>query len=597
MQRPSCFSCNWRQWLAASLYLLLSVLGAGAQAAPVQTLRAATLVAAGGSKAVALPHVLAPADFSPEGSLVRYRLQFELPAAIGPGDEPWGIYVPKMSLAGRVALNGEFIGACNVGPLPELRCLHRPYLFVPPSSHWHAGANTLEFEIYATSRQMNGLSAITIGPAQQLRQQEYGWRRFAQVTAANGLAWAAFCMGGIVLCVSLALGGDRLYAWFGITAVAIALCNLNYTLTAPPVPPAVFSWFVFSINQVTVPLLMLTVLLFFRRNTRWMQRGLMAFMVLAPLAVWFSGNNRTLVALLYMPFMLLGPLLAAAAIRWAWRSDRTADHWMAWAFSAVVAASFIDWFRLTGRSAFEGFYLVTYVIPSTVVVMGATLAGQLASALQTARDLTATLDRRVAERTEALTQANQRLEALSTTDGLTGLANRRHFDDTLAQEWLRACRHHHPLALLMIDVDHFKRFNDTHGHLAGDDCLRQVAQLLKQRMLRASDLTARFGGEEFAVITTMDLQGAAHVAELIRQDIAAQPIALEGREPVHVSVSLGVTAWVPDVAHTPADLIALADEALYRAKHEGRNCVRCAAPPPADTSLAAQRNDRSTTPA
>lgn len=93
---------------------------------------------------------------------------------------------------------------------------------------------------------------------------------------------------------------------------------------------------------------------------------------------------------------------------------------MALSFFGVVAVSFIDWFRLTGRSAFEGTYFVTYVIPSTVVVMGGTLAGQLATALRTARELTATLDKRVAERTEALTLANQRLEELSTTDSLTG---------------------------------------------------------------------------------------------------------------------------------------------------------------------------------
>lgn len=583
MQRLSYFPLGC--W-PALLLLFLGFCCTAAFAAPSQTIRTAKLAAADGSKEVSLPHVLSPSEYAPEGSLVRYRLQFELPAAISPDDEPWGIYVPKLSLSGRTALNGEFIAACDFGLLSQLRCLHRPYLFVPPSSHWRAGPNTLEFEIFATSRQMNGLSAVTIGPAHVLREGEYGWRRFIQVTVANGLAWAAFCMGGIVLCVSLALRGDRLYGCFGVTALAIALCNLNYTLTAPPVPPRVFSWFVFSINHVTAPLLMLTVLLFFRRNVRWAQRGLIFFMVAAPAAIWLSGNNRTVVAMLYIPFMLLGPLLAVAAIRWSWHSRRKADHWMAWAFACVVASSFIDWFRLTGQSAFEGTYLVTYVIPSTVVVMGATLAGQLATALQTARDLATTLDRRVAERTEALTLANQRLEALSTTDGLTGLANRRHFDDILAKEWKRARRHGTHLALIMIDVDHFKRFNDTHGHLAGDDCLRQVAKVLTQRMLRGSDTPARFGGEEFAIITSMDLESALQMADLIRQDVAAQPIVLEGKGHAHVSVSVGVTAWVPDSTHATADLIALADEALYRAKHEGRNCVRFAMPEHAEAPAA-----------
>ncbi|GAO23484.1 diguanylate cyclase [Alicycliphilus sp. B1] len=241
---------------------------AGALAAQPQVLRAAVLTSLAGTQEVTLPHVLGPADFAPEGSRVRYRLDFELPAAAvaAAEDEPLGVYVPKMSLAGRLMLNGERVGACDLGALEQLRCLHRPYLFVLPASQWRAGANTLEFEIFATSRQMNGLSSVSIGPARLLGDGPYGWRRFVQVTVANGLAWAAFCMGGIALCVSLALRGECLYGWFGATALAIALSNLNYTLTAPPVPPQFFSWFVFSVNQAMVLLLMLTVLSFFRRD-------------------------------------------------------------------------------------------------------------------------------------------------------------------------------------------------------------------------------------------------------------------------------------------------------------------------------------------
>lgn len=568
-------------WL---LWLLWALLGAGharAEGAPLHTVREATLTSAAGERKVELPHVLQTSDFAPEGSRVRYRLQFDLPAIEdqAPGGEPLGIYVPKMSLAGRLALNGEQVGACELGPLETLRCLHRPYLFVPPMSHWRATGNVLEFEIHATSRQMNGLSAVTVGPAKALSRGGYGTRRAVQVGVVNGLAWVALSLGLIVLCVSVALGGDRLYGWFGLTAFAIALGNLNYIVSVPPVRPEVFSWFVFSINQVTAPLLMLTLLSFFRREWPWMRRGLVAFMVAGPAAVWFSGSNRDVVALLYVPFMLLGPALAATALFWSWRSRRTADWCMALSFAAVVASSFLDWFRLTGKSAFEGVYLVTYVIPSTAVVMGATLAGQLAAALRIARELTATLDRRVAERTEDLVRANRQLEELSATDGLTGLTNRRHFDETLAKEWLRARRHGHPLALLMIDVDHFKRFNDTHGHLAGDECLRRVAQVLRARMLRGSDTTARYGGEEFAVITGADAQGARLVAERLRQDVESLVLPYAPEKAGMVTVSIGVAALVPDESRTPTGLIALADDALYQAKQNGRNRVAVAAPP------------------
>lgn len=545
------------------------------EAAPGITVREATLVSAGGQRTVELPHVLAPADFAPEGSTVRYRLQFDRPAA--PAGEPLAIYVPKMSLAGRLVLNGEQIGACELGPLQDLRCLHRPYLFVPPLSHWRDTGNTLEFEIYATSRQMNGLSAVSVGPAQALSRGDYSTRRTLQVAVVNGLTWVALALGFIVLCLWVVLKGHRLYGWFGATALAIGLNNLNYIITVPPVSPQVFSWFVFSITLVTAPLLMLTLLHFFRGKWQGLRRPLLAVIVLAPLAVWFSGNNRTVVAALYVPLMVLGLLVVGAALSWAARSRRAADWGMAGAFTAVVASSFLDWFRLTGKSAFEGVYLVTYVIPSTAVVMGATLAGQLATALRTARELTATLDKRVAERTEDLLRANHRLEELSATDGLTGLTNRRHFDTTLASEWQRARRQAQPLALLMLDVDRFKRFNDTHGHLAGDDCLRRVAQVLQARMLRSGDTTARYGGEEFAVISSANAQKAQEMAELIRQDIEQLVLPYPPEAPGMVTISIGVAALVPDDAHTPTDLIAQADAALYQAKQQGRNRVVVAA--------------------
>ncbi|PZP29111.1 MAG: diguanylate cyclase [Roseateles depolymerans] len=576
--------------LAVSAYCATSVAQTDGDTA--QVIHSATLTSLAGTQEAALPHVLTPADFSPQGSRVRYRLQFELTSLPA---EPMGIYVPKMSLAGQVTLNGERIGACELGPLEQLRCLHRPYLFVPPASHWRSGRNTLEVEIYATGRQMNGLSAVTVGPAAQLSQGEYGQRRFVQVIVANGLAWAACCMGLIALSVSLALRGDRLYRWFGVTALAIALCNLNYTVTAPIVRPEVFSWLVFSANQLTAPLLMLTVLSFFRRDWPWARRALLAFMLIAPTAVWLSGSNRSVVAAMYAPFMLFGPLLAGASLRWAWRSRRGADLGMALSFAAVVACSFIDWFRLTGRSAFEGVYLVTYVIPSTIMVMGATLAGQLAKALHTARELAATLDQRVAERTEALQQANERLEALSTTDGLTGIANRRRFDDALASEWQRARRLRLPLTLVMVDVDHFKRFNDTYGHLAGDDCLRQLAQTLKRRMLRASDTTARYGGEEFALITGLDQTSALELAELIRQDVESQAVPIEGGPDAHITISAGVATVFPDEEHAPQVLIAQADEALYRAKNSGRNRVVVWTPAPGTSQTLAAQGEIGTT--
>lgn len=535
------------------------------------TLRKASLASILGERSVELPHVLGPKDFKADGSVVRYRLQFDLPATSG-DEQLIGIYVLKLSLAGRVFLNGERIADCEFGPFESVRCLHRPYLFVPPASHWRPKNNVLEFDVYATSRQMNGLSRVIIGPAHEINQ-DYLLRRTLQVSVVNGLAWVALSLGLVVLCVSVALGGNRLYSWFGLTAFAIALGNLNHTVAVLPIQPEIFNWFIFSIKQVTAPLLMLTIIEFFRREWPWVKRCLLLFVLVGPIVIWSSGNNRDIVAIIYLPLMLFAPFLALFSLFWSWKSRRIVDFLMAASFSAVVASSIIDWFRLTGNASFEGVYLVTYVIPSVVVLIGAILAGQLAAALKTARELTTELDRRVEERTEALTRANRQLEELSATDGLTTLTNRRYFDKILNKEWLRARRNSQPLTLLMLDVDHFKRFNDTHGHLAGDECLRKVAQILKSRTMRGSDTAARYGGEEFAVITNADSKDGIALAEVIRRDIEGMILPYEPMRAGMVTISIGVATIIPNDLHNPVDLVALADETLYMAKQSGRNCV------------------------
>lgn len=180
----------------------------------------------------------------------------------------------------------------------------------------------------------------------------------------------------------------------------------------------------------------------------------------------------------------------------------------------------------------------------------------------------------VAERTRELQEMNQKLAALSSTDSLTGVANRRCFDDVLAREWRRAARRNESLAVAMFDVDFFKLYNDRYGHPAGDECLRRVARALTAGMNRAGDLVARYGGEEFAFIAPgATVADAQRVAELVRRDLAAL-VLLHERSPFgHVTISCGVAAMVPGKDCTPEQLVQAADQALYRAKAEGRNRV------------------------
>lgn len=174
---------------------------------------------------------------------------------------------------------------------------------------------------------------------------------------------------------------------------------------------------------------------------------------------------------------------------------------------------------------------------------------------------------------EQLTESNAILQRLSTMDGLTGLANRRHFDETLESEWRIGLRDKTILSVIMIDIDFFKKYNDGYGHQGGDDCLKGVAKILGETVHRAGDFVARYGGEEFVVILrSTDAKGAAVLAEQMRANVEAQHIPhAYSAVADHVSISLGVAAMHPDNSASPADLLAKADGALYKAKEQGRN--------------------------
>jgi diguanylate cyclase (GGDEF)-like protein len=175
----------------------------------------------------------------------------------------------------------------------------------------------------------------------------------------------------------------------------------------------------------------------------------------------------------------------------------------------------------------------------------------------------------------ALQEANRKLELIANLDGLTQIANRRRFDDYLSSEWQRHQREQNPLALILIDIDYFKRYNDRYGHQGGDDCLIKVAQAIAQVPQRPTDLVARYGGEEFAaILSNTDKQGAIKVAEAIQEAIAMLAISHESSEvSAQVTLSIGVVSFVPTTDLELKTIIAHADQALYTAKDRGRNQV------------------------
>lgn len=278
--------------------------------------------------------------------------------------------------------------------------------------------------------------------------------------------------------------------------------------------------------------------------------------------------------------------------RW-WQGYKPARYFViAWtAFLGAIAFYSLSKFGLFSRSA-TGEYAVQIGAVAEAVLFAFALADRMntqrrsfqraqAKALELQKVANERLEASVTERTQELQaamgeleKANQRLQALSTQDGLTGIRNRRYFDEKLEREWQRAIRNTDSLALLLIDIDFFKAFNDKYGHLAGDECLKSVAQVIEKTLTRPSDSVARYGGEEFAVILPeTDVEGAVHVAENMRIAVEQKGIMVDGVT-THVTVSVGAAAILPTQDQEQQSLIAIADQSLYSAKSAGRNCTR-----------------------
>ncbi|GBF32365.1 two-component response regulator [Desulfocucumis palustris] len=184
-------------------------------------------------------------------------------------------------------------------------------------------------------------------------------------------------------------------------------------------------------------------------------------------------------------------------------------------------------------------------------------------------------DQRYRDEINERRREERELQRLSYLDGLTGIYNRRFFDQYLDREWRRAIRGNYPLSLIICDIDYFKKYNDKHGHLNGDNCMKKVTAALSGCLKRSSDMVARYGGEEFTVILPdTDSQGAALVAEELRKNVEQLKIP-HSDSPIgqYVTISLGVATLVPDQHTPPENIISLADQALYRAKEGGRNRI------------------------
>jgi diguanylate cyclase (GGDEF)-like protein len=313
-------------------------------------------------------------------------------------------------------------------------------------------------------------------------------------------------------------------------------------------------------------------------------KGFIAFYFLSPFLFLVTG--QALIKPMAVGYKLAIAVVLSVAAYSAWLRQRSAYFFLA-AFTLVCLGAAVYALHVIGL-------MPTNLLTANAIQLGSTLemillalaladrfiqmrrerAAMQKTMIDTLRHSEQRLQERVAERTMALEEANRRLEALSRTDGLTGLANRRHFDEVLASEWARSQRSGAPLALAMIDIDWFKAYNDHFGHLGGDDCLRSVAGLLAKCAARSSDLVARYGGEEFAIVSphTTGAQMQSLLKELQRA-LAVLALPHPSTPSRCVTLCAGVAAHTAQSGDVAENLVAAADQALYQAKLAGHNAV------------------------
>lgn len=297
---------------------------------------------------------------------------------------------------------------------------------------------------------------------------------------------------------------------------------------------------------------------------RWQDGAVLLFTV-ALAALILSGQAEKLGGVSLTPNLLLPSVLYMAV--------RFGTRWTSLAVALISLAT--AWAQTTGHKPFGDAPPHELILRTQEFILTLSIVGMgFAVLLSEQRALTRGLEDKVRERTQKLEESNSKLGALSATDGLTGIANRRRFDEFLSSEWSHARQSGQPLALALLDVDLFKKYNDQYGHQAGDDCLRLVAQVLNANVRRAGDLVARYGGEEFALVAVAaDEASAVAMSRNICQAIQALGQAHVLSPFGVVTASIGVAVLTPGDGDSHEALIRQADRALYQAKAHGRNQV------------------------
>lgn len=402
MSQESGFS-YWRSLLSILVSLVLWTLPSTAYSDSVR-IDHAVLSVGEDQRLVNLPHTLDQADFDPDGSTVTYRLTVEMPEAPA---ELQAIYLSKVSLAARILSDGQPIWACGFAEWPELRCLHRPHLVQIPVGILSVGHNVFELEVYADSRQTNGVGAVVVGPYIEVFWEHYFWTHFLKVDLLHALGIIAGVTGLMCLGLGLVATGKRAYFVFGAVAILEAIALFLMTAVHPPGDKETASWLIFGVRYIGIILKLLLLYELFGRFRRHdpLVLCLMVLLVLGPVLMAVTGSNLWVVLTLYL---FVGICMAATVTQLAiWTIADPSTRNILWTLNALVIflASLHDYLRLGGAATFDGVYLLYYIFPLSSIIMGSVLLSQVGTGLRVAQDFNLALSQEVADRTSALESA------------------------------------------------------------------------------------------------------------------------------------------------------------------------------------------------
>ncbi|NBF40768.1 MAG: diguanylate cyclase [Spirochaetes bacterium] len=565
-ERPVALDGEWA-WFPGRL-----ITAAAAAAAPTAGADGGTEEADASAAYLELPVSLDPEESVGVATLVL--------TAVLPGPERlYGLKLPYMASAHRVFVDGREIG--ETGSVTE------PYRaqYLPQELFFTAGAGAVEIAIQVANshhRRMR-LNRVYLGAAPRVRHLTHT-RMMRDALLLGSLALLAIYH----LIVYFLHRRDRAFLFFaGIAGAAAVRVGITTERVLVRLWPAMPPELMMKLGYAPVFLLLPLIVLYLRelspfdtlkrpaQAAKWLGLALVVVMLVTPVRVydWIFQYGLVLI-LLCATYVLI--LLFRRPVFDYTRGSLV----IAVGGTLILLTGISDYLREVGL--IQAPELLSTGILAFLLLQAYFLAWRFRSAYRDKTNLVGEVQRlnrdlelRISERTRELAAANDRLERISRTDGLTGIANRRYFDEAYEREWQHTVRDGSPIAAILADIDYFKAYNDHSGHLEGDECLRRIAEVLEGAARRRTDLVARYGGEEFMILLPdAELETADVAAEDLRRRIEklAIPHPASPVGPV-VTVSFGVAVMRPTEAADPSSLLREADTALYQAKALGRNRV------------------------